>query len=70
MIDLQETTGMSSGCSTHLLRAEMWGIFESGSGSGELAPLTSRSFTNEENTMRMKLIGTGDVGARTVELID
>jgi len=67
-IALQDSTGMSSGRSTHILRAAMWGIVESGAGSGELAPLTSRSITNEDSAMRVKLIGTRDSVARTVEL--
>jgi hypothetical protein len=46
----------------------MWGIVESGAGSGELAQLTARSITGEETAMRVRLIGTRDAAARTVEL--
>lgn len=67
-VPIQESTGMSSGRSTHVLRSAMWGIVESGAGSGELAQLTARSITGEETATHVDLIGTRDAAARTVEL--
>lgn len=64
----QGSTAKRTGRDTRTLRAAMWGIVESGAGSGELAQLTVRSLTSHGLAMNVTLSGTRDATARTVEL--
>lgn len=57
-----------TGRDTRTLRAALWGIVESGAGSGELAELTPRHITSNGINMHVNLAGTRDAHPRRVEL--